>query len=325
MRYLLGLLLVGAILWTGWWALAGFGMRQAIDAWLVERRAEGWQAEVSALDAGGFPSTIETSLRNLALADPETGVAVSLDPLVVSASAVWPGDVTIRLPDSPMQFSAPDAKSTLTLQNGRLSIELHAGTDLELESLRATSNAWEISGPAGAMASAEALEATMVQAAVPTDYAITVAAPGVMPGPALRAQIAVPADWPIAFDALSLSADVTFDQPWSRAAIEEQRPQPRAIDLHLAEAAWGDLRLAVAADLTIGADGAAEGLVSVQARNWSVMLDLAEQAQLLPTGLRDQAEWVLSSLANASGNPETIDVQLSLSGGFIRLGLIPLA
>ena len=59
MRFLVGLGLVGVLAWCAWWAVGSFGMQQAVSAWLEDRRAEGWQAEVSANDVGGFPADLQ--------------------------------------------------------------------------------------------------------------------------------------------------------------------------------------------------------------------------------------------------------------------------
>ena len=48
---------------------------------------------------------------------------------------------------------------------------------------------------------------------------------------------------------------MTFDKPWDRSAIEIARPQPREVDLRLAEAAWGGLRLMAAGRFTVDAEG----------------------------------------------------------------------
>jgi hypothetical protein len=54
------------------------------------------------------------------------------------------------------------------------------------------------------------------------------------------------------------------------------------------------------------------------------MLDLAEAAGKLSRARRQQSEGILQALAQASGNPKTLDVTLSLGDGAIKLGFIPL-
>ncbi|NRB05433.1 MAG: DUF2125 domain-containing protein [Rhodobacteraceae bacterium] len=325
MRFLTGLVMTAALLWCGWWALGSFGMRQAITVWAEDRRSEGWQADIGALSTGGFPTLLQTTLHDMAFADPATGVAVTADPLIIEASALWPGDVVVRLPESPMGFSAPDGKLVLEMAQGLMALNLHPGTDLELEALSWTSQAWEILDPAEPLLKGDGLAATFTQQSDPTTYDLATTVQNLTPGTALRDQLSIPADWPVSFDALRVDATVTFDQQWSRRALEDRRPQPRKIDLRIAEASWGALRLAIAADLDIDAQGQPEGTLAFQARNWRSILDLAERSGRITPAMRSQAEWALSSLADLSGNPDTIDVKLTLSGGFVRLGLLPIA
>ena len=103
------------------------------------------------------------------------------------------------------------------------------------------------------------------------------------------------------------------------------RPQPRQITLHLAEAKWGNLNLNFAADLSVSAQGIPDGTMSIQAENWRTMLDFAQVSGTLPPAFRDQAEAVLNVLAGASGNPETLDVDLTMRDGAIYLGFLPIA
>jgi len=145
------------------------------------------------------------------------------------------------------------------------------------------------------------------------------------PGNATRARLRLPDSFPRAFDSLTLQATVTFDTLWDRRALDRARPQPRRIDLHLTEARWGDLRLNFAAALDVDNAGVPTGDVTLQAENWRTMLDLAQASGVLPSALRSQAEGVLQLLAGASGNPENLDVDLTLRDGAIFLAFIPIA
>ena len=71
--------------------------------------------------------------------------------------------------------------------------------------------------------------------------------------------------------------------------------------------------------------GTPTGTVTIKARNWRDILALATASGALPAALTDQIEQGLSLLANFSGNPETLDIPLTFSGGYIKIGLIPVA
>ena len=51
-------ILVAAGLWMGYWAFGSISLERALKAWLDDRRAEGWVAEVESIDVSGFPNLI---------------------------------------------------------------------------------------------------------------------------------------------------------------------------------------------------------------------------------------------------------------------------
>lgn len=74
MRRLVWLLVLAALIWSGYWAAGWYGLEQGGAHWLELRRAEGWQAEVSEITTTGFPTRFVTQVDGLDLVDPETGL-----------------------------------------------------------------------------------------------------------------------------------------------------------------------------------------------------------------------------------------------------------
>lgn len=323
MRKLLWIGAVLALLWVGWWVVASVSLRGGVAAWVDARAAEGWQAEVAQIEGGGFPLTLTAGLVDLALADPDAGVAVQTQRLDIAAAALWPGNVSVTLDDGPILLATPLGRNTLTMQGGVVALNLDPGPALELDALGWTSGPWSIADPTGSLVQANDLTLTMTQTQGPT-YDLVALATDFAPGDGPRRALRLPDGFARTFDSLQVQATVTFDTSWDRAALDTRRPQPRQITLHKAEAHWGDLQLNMAADLTVDASGVADGTIALQAQNWRSMLDLAEASGVLPNNLRGQAEGILQALAGASGNAETLDVTLSVKGGMITLGFIPL-
>ena len=323
MRKVMWIVAVAAVAWCGWWWIASFGLRSGVATWFDARAAEGWQAELRDVEGGGFPLTLRAGLRDVAIADPQAGLAIQTESIDIAAPAWWPGDVTVALDDGPILVASPLGRSTLTMQDGLLALNLHPGPALELEALGWTAGPWSVRDGAGIQAQANDLTLTMVQTQG-AQYALTAVADAFSPGDAARRGLRLPDTFPRAFDSLQLRADITFDKPWDRSALDQGRPQPRVIDLHLAEAIWSDLQFNLSADLTVDAQGVPAGTIAIQAENWRTMLDLAQNVGALPAQFRSQAESILQTLANASGNADTLDVELSLRDGAIRLGFIPL-
>ncbi|MEO0380260.1 MAG: DUF2125 domain-containing protein [Pseudomonadota bacterium] len=321
-KLLIAVVFMGAV-WSAWWWAASSALQGGITTWFDARVADGWQAELGDISGGGFPFELRASLSDIAVADPDAGLAMQTDDLIVIAPAYWPGDVTLLLDEGPILLASPLGRSTLTMQDGTMALNLHPGTALELEKLGWTSGAWQLQDDAGTQIEAETLALTMTQTTAAT-YDFNAQASALAPGEPTRARLRLPDTFPRAFDSLMLHATVTFDRPWDRRALSTARPQPRQIRLHLAEAKWGDLNLNFAADLSVDSAGVPDGNVSIQAENWRAMLDLAQASGTLPEALRGRAENVLQVLAGASGNPDTLDVDLTLRDGGIFLGFLPI-
>lgn len=325
MRRLIWLIVLFAALWSGWWFFATNSLKTGLEVWLADRRAEGWQADVSDITTSGFPLALETQLLNPVLADPDTGLVLATSGLEITAPVWWPGHVSVHFPADEMTVASPDQRHSILAENAQANLRLRPGTTLEVEQMALTSGPWTLALPQGTLMSAAGLTVDMTQNAEdPNAYAVVLDAPAFEPGSVPRSALIIPDDWPVAFDSLVLTMSVTFDRPIDRQTLEMARPQPRRVDLSLAEAQWGALLLRSAAALDVAPGGVLSGTLSLQARNWREMVALADKAGAIPAGLSSQLENILAALARGSGNPETIDVELTLRDGTIFLGFIPL-
>lgn len=325
MRRFIWIPLFLATLWCIWWAVFGWGLKSGLDAWFEGRRHEGWQADYASLELRGFPMRVSADMTDIVLADTQSGLVMNLPRLRIGAPTHWPGDVTLVLPNDPIEFLTPDGSVALQIAEGIADLELHPGPSLELEGVSALAGSWSVLSNKEALLSAQDLTLTVQQASgSPELYEFLANTKELRPGDIPRSVLRLPDDWPVAFDTFKINATVAFDKPWDISALEKSRPQPRTIKVTLAEAAWSDLRLFFAADLSVDDLGVPTGTINIQAENWQVMLDLAERTGTLPSGLRQQAESGLSALAGFSGDPTALDVQMNLRGGFMFVGFIPI-
>lgn len=323
-RLILGLAML-ALLWCGWWAVAAFGLSSGAQAWFDARRGEGWQADLDGVDTGGFPNRITADLIAPALADPDTGLALSMDRLTLSARAAWPGDVAVMLPDTPIAIATPQGRWSVLVSEARADMNLHPGTALELEAMGASSAAFRVEDARGqSLFGAWDLTLTLSQGDVPERYALSFDVTEFTPGEAPRRALSLPDDWPLVFDVLTARASVQFDRPLDRRTLEDRRPQPQQILLDRIEARWGDMTFLATGTLTADANRRAQGELVIKAENWQRMLDAAELAGILPPEFRPQAESVLSSLAAGTGRTDELDLTLRFDGGLTRLGFLPL-
>ena len=324
MRKLIWIIIVLAGLFCGWWMLASATVERGLATWVGDRRAEGWQAELTALPVTGFPTRFDLVLNDLALADPATGLALRMQGLQLTARSYWPGDVAVTLPQTPIEFSTPDARLTVTAKEAKAALRLHPGPTLELDQMVATSGAWQLDGPAGNLLQASDADAEITQGAKAETYRFALSAGQLVPGGLIRTALRLPVDWPLAFDAFAADVTIIFDAPLNRYTLEDRRPQPREIEAKRIDFHWGPLRLNATGRLAIDPTGVAEGEVKLLVENWRSALDLAEQSGAMADRLRPQAELMLNALANMGDNPETLDLTLGFRDGGMFLGPISL-
>ena len=325
MGKLIKVIVVLTVLWGGWWAIASAGLERSVRAWFDARHAEGWQADVGTIEKAGFPLRLQTRLNDIALADPATGTAVSMDQFDITAAAYWPGYVNVTLPDTPVTLASPSMRATLNAQDAQADLRLRPGTALSLESMVLTSGAWAIDTVASDVLAADTIAVSMTQkkAGAPV-YDFRIDAENLTPGTLPRDFLALPADWPLAFETFTGRMTVAFDTVWDRRALDQRRPQPTNIDLQLAQFVWGAVEILATGELAIDADGFASGTISLKAENWAAILNMAETSGYLASGFRPQAEQMLGALAQMSGQTSGLDVTITLQDGRMSLGFIPL-
>ncbi|MEP2027523.1 MAG: DUF2125 domain-containing protein [Paracoccaceae bacterium] len=324
MRLIVKICVLGSLAWSIYWLAAAFGLRGGVSAWFDAQRSTGWQADYATLETAGYPLRHETRLRQPALADPATGVAWQADSLSFVSPAWWPGNVTVAFPETQQRVSYFDQNLALTTRDTFADLHLKPGAQLEVEVMSLHSGPWEVSTDAGSLAGAEDLIISARQTNNPAQYKIDVSADQFRPGDLPRLAMRLPQSWPVQFETLALDMTVTFDGPWDRSALEKARPQPREINLKLAEIAWGELRLFAAGQVIVDEFGIPTGKVDIKADNWRDMLELAENSGTLAPSVRRASEQTLSLLAGLSGNPEALDLALTLRDGLVTLGPIPI-
>lgn len=326
MRFLLGAILIAAAAWAGYWFVGAGAARMAFEGWFEARRADGWQAEYRELDIAGFPNRFDAGFDAIALADPDTGLAWEAPYFQVLALSYRPNHVIAVWPREQL-FATPLGKYRVESGDMRASLVLDPGTTLRLDRATLTAEALVVT-PQGddTPFSAEAL--TLAAEQVPADnaasYRLGLAAEGLTPSLDWQRKVDPDGTLPDSLGAVRADLQITFDKPWDRFAIEEARPQPRLIRLKLAEATWGQLALQAAGEVQVDGAGQPTGTITVKAKNWREILQLARNSGRLGPGMADTVEDGLGMIARLSGNPDTLDIPLDFAEGRIWLGPVPL-
>ncbi|MDA8587248.1 DUF2125 domain-containing protein [Rhodobacteraceae bacterium] len=308
--------LVGALIWMGWWVFGHTAYQRGLQAWVEDRRGEGWAADYSDLSTRGFPNRFDTTITDVALADPETGVAWSAPFVQFLSLAYKPHQVIAVLPDTHV-FSTPFQTIDITHEDARASLFLQASAQLGLDSarivamdLKATSSRGpQLTLDEGRLA-AEALEDQ------DNTYRIGAELVGLFPTKEALRALDPGGVLPERIERLRADVVMQFTATWDRTAIETARPQLTNIDLSDLSARWGNVTFRAAGALSVDDQGIPEGRITIRAEEWRRILDMAEAVGMVPGPLRGTIEAALRLLA---GNGDVLDAPL----GIIPLGDAP--
>jgi len=324
MRKLIGLIFLVALLWGGYWFVGSSALEKALAGWLQDRQNDGWVAEYSSLNTRGFPNRFDTTITDIELADPRTGVAWTAPQLDIFALSYRPNHIIAFFPAT-QTIASPYEKISITSERMHASVIFEPGTNVELRESRFELDQMAFQSDKGWRSSIKTgFFATRKTAATPNAHDIYFEASGVTPSKAVQAQLNPAAILPDIIETMVIDSSLTFDAPWDRFAIERARPQITALDLKELRATWGDLDLRAAGDLTVDNAGIPDGSITIKAQNWREMLQIAVSAGLVPTSISITVERGLEFLANMSGNPNTLDAPLTFRDGAMFFGPIPL-
>lgn len=323
MRRLFWILLGLAIVWCVYWFVGATILSQGAKSWLEERRSDGWAADAN-VKTIGFPLNFSLQFSELRLADPSTAAAITMDKFELKVPAWAPTRATAVFPNEFLVFS-PQAE--LLVRSNNLSADLHLALweNFQLKTTGIAMENLQISGPDQWQMEIESGFLRMSQLSdAPQMYTVDFQGRNFRPGKSLKSIIDRDDILPNEFAKADLNAIVSFDVPWDRFSIEQARPQPTNIKLSLAQAIWGQLELKMAGAFAVDNRGVPEGDITIKAVNWRDMLQLGLSSGAIPPNTAQTLEGLLTSLARASGPPNTLDMPITLSGGQMRFGFIPL-
>lgn len=320
-KRLLVVIIVAALFWSTYWFIGSNEVRNGVENWFDDRRTDGWVAETTDIKVAGFPNRFDLTISDLMLADPATGWAWQAPFFQVFALSYKPNHVIATWPHE-QQLATPFATYDVSSERMQASV-VTAGTDVTLERANLAADRLQIIGPSG-----DGTTMTAFRAALMTEgenhYRFALGADDLAPAKAFRTLVDTTGRLPRTLSAFSADLSMTFDAPWDRHALEQGRPQPTALDLHLAEAKWGELELALAGDLDIDAQGWATGKLVVKARNWREIVQMAVAAGALTPDWAQTLSGGLEMVAGLSGNPNTLDLPLTFAGETLYFGPLPL-
>lgn len=323
MKRLLVVIIAAAALYAGYWFIGSSGATAGFERWFEERRSEGWQADYASIDTRGFPSRFDTTITDIALADPDTGLAYTAPFLQIFALSYKPEHIIAVWPNT-QSFSSPFGKTAITSADMRASLIVKKNAALALEKANFVANTLSATMENGAVFGADrALIAVETTATAQNSYHFGVDLGNVtLPHPTgLRLDIGL---LPKTLEYARGDVTAQFSAPWDLNAVQSQRPQPTRIDVKLIEAKWGQLELRLAGGFDVDSAGRANGQITIKAQNWRDIVKVAAASGAIPTQLVNPIEQGLSLLSGLSGNRKTLDLPLTMDQGMMKLGPIPL-
>lgn len=325
MRYLVGLIIVAFLAYSGWWWLGSTAHERGVELWLDDRRAAGWIADYDTLSVAGYPNRIDTTVTALDLADPRSGWAWSAPFLQVASLSYKPNHVIVTLPDA-QRISSLQTTYNITSEIMRGSIVFVPNTDLTLDRLRLELKNIAVATDQGTATLSAGNFATnrMTEGSAP-DFAHEIGLDITdlsVPERILR-MIDPGKRLPQVMETTHIDVVAAFDKPWDRLSIEGRKPQLTALRLRDVNAVWGQMMLQAQGRAQVDRDGFLNGEITVRARNWRAMIDLLEDASVIPRDMARTLKRGLGLMAGLGGGDD-LQVPLTFSDGGTYLGPIPL-
>jgi len=320
MRRLIWIVAVLTALYGGYWVVGSRAALSGAEAALVQLKAEG-TADYTDVSIAGFPSRFDITVTDPAFRAEGTDWGWRADFLQILALSYRPNHIILVLPDR-QDLDTPSGPAALTGTGFRASAVFGASTELPLDHAQAVGETPRIAGT-GWAASAGALRAAIRRApdGPANAYDLALDLPGIAPEDGLAETLAPLADAAGATGQVVLRARVTLDGPLDRTGTARRIT---GLDLTEATVFWGKVDASASGSLAIDADGVPEGRITLTARNWEPILNFAADRGLIDPRTAPTLAAMLTQLALASGDPETLSIPLVLAGGRMSLGPLPL-
>lgn len=322
MRWLIRLVILFAVVYGGYWFIGRNTLNDRIAAALDQAGAQG--VSVGTWGVRGFPNRFDTTFEDVEITTPN-GLTWSAPWLQVFALAYRPNEVIAVWPDE-QSFDMGGETLTLLTSGMRASARVRANADLVFAKAELDMHAPRLR-----------LERDGTELSMSRLFA------------AARARPDTERDYDVYLDAQSITLP-----DWMRMALDPEGTQPslirdlrfdgtatlsRVLDRHLAEGdpvllealnirelglVWGEISISVIGQVSAGADGRAEGSLTISAANWERALDMARAAGLIGEGFEETYANMARQMDETPHLPETLTLTLTLSDGRARLGPLPI-
>ncbi|MGP3695851.1 DUF2125 domain-containing protein [Rhodobacter sp. NSM] len=321
MRKIVGLVLVLAVLWAGWWVAGSVMVRKAAQEFFAQQKAAGRVAEYQGLSVRGFPNRFDLTVEEVRLGDPDSGFGWRAPFLQIFAMSWKPWHLIAAFPPE-QRFEFPGQSVTVNASALRASLIVSPGGALALDRTASAGQAIVLRSSLGWTLRLD--DARVASRRVGDDAAsheIGIDLQGLAPEGAL-AEAAERAGLPPRLSELRFRAVTGLTAPVDRH-LGQTRPQLRTLDLRELRLIWGPLSLTGSGRLTVDGSGRPEGRIDLALGNWRQAIRIAAELGLIEADALPSWERALGVFAARSGGEE-LQVPLTMAEGWMNLGPLPL-
>lgn len=304
MRVILGVVLALAVAYGGYWFVGSRLFERGVQDWFAAQAVQGRVAEHEGLAVTGFPSRFDLTVDAPHIADPQTGWGWRADFAQMFMLSYKPNHVIVALPDAQV-LETPFGEVAVTGTGVRGSARM--GLNLAPVRLAATGQAMHASLPEASLGAdsfrfgSQLIEGRTHDVGLEAD-GLAVTAPRItLTGGILR-----------------LRGTVTLTEPVADAPLIGTPMD--AVSLTEAVLQWGALSVGVAGDLVADAEGFASGMLNLKVQDWPAALQAAVEAGIIA----DNQARTLEGGFRMMSQGDTVEMPLTLAGGVVRFGPLPL-
>ena len=329
MRKLMFLIVALTALWSGYWFVGSNAVRDGVNGFFADAATQGLVAENTGVTVAGFPNRFDLTVEGLHIADPKAAIGWTAPFVQVFAMTWKPWHIIAALPPGQV-VTLPDQEVTLAAEGLRASFRARPATDLPLASVIVESGPFTASSSAGwtaaagsAVASISADEEVPGAGDAPNAYVLALNASDLAPDPEVMARIKDGSGLPHRIATLRLVATATLTAPLDRFA-GETHPRLAALELTDSLFAWGALSATASGRIAPDDQGFAAGRIEIAVTNWQPLVPALVAAGAIKPDMAETLTRLLTALAQESGDPDALNLPLTLADGRVSLGFLPL-
>lgn len=322
MRRLTFIVLALAATYGGYWFFASSALSNGITGQISAMQDDGWTVQTTDLATKGFPSRFDTSAANIMVATPDRDFVWRAPFAQANALAYRPNEVILVLPEH-QEIELGGNVYQIASDGLRAQIGVSANPALDLASFTAQTGPLNVDGLKGELlaVSSGLIAVRPTSDAKTNTYDLYANFDELALSSTLRRMLDPRSALPETFSQTTFDGTVTFSEPLNRHALMDmENLVVDGVKVNGLTLSWGALSLRAKGEITIDRAGIPTGTLTLTARNWSQMLDIAVRIGMIDQGLVRTVKNMATLMA---GGSQDLDVPISFQNGMMSLGPIP--